>query len=174
MGPDRHVTRGSAANHLLVMNAVIMAGYTTLGVFGTSLARRGIHSRHLVAAGFALSSTALMLIVLDMPGSYLWWSLYGLGAAANVLTFPVLNEGFAREMSGRTNTTLNLFMFVGSFSAQWGIGIVVDLMRALFAFDEAGGLRVAFAAIVVGNVATYAWFAYGWKRHRPHASAATA
>ena len=129
-------------------------------------------SRHLVAAGFALSGVALMLIVLEVPGSYLWWSLYGLGAAANVLAFPVLNEGFGREMSGRTNTTLNLSMFVGSFAAQWGIGIVVDLVRTMFAFDEAGGLRVAFAVIVVGNVATYAWFAYGWKRHRLHTSVA--
>ena len=165
-------TRAEAANHLLAMNAVIMAGYTALGIFGTRLARRGIHSHHLVAGGYALNIAALMLIVLEVPGSYLLWSLYGLGAVVNVLGFTVLNEGFGREMAGRTNTTLNLVMFVGSFLAQWGIGIVVDLMRAAYGFDEAAGLRVAFAVVLVGAVATYAWFAYGWKRHRLHAPAA--
>jgi MFS family permease len=165
------VTRASAADHLLAMNAVIMLGYVALGFFGTRLARRGIHSRHLFAAGFALSVAALMLIVLKLPGGYLWWSLYGAGAAVNVLGFTVLNEGFGRDMAGRTNTTLNLFMFVGSFLSQWGIGVVVDLMRTMYGFDDAGGLRVAFTVIIIGDVATYAWFAYGWKRHRLHAPA---
>ena len=163
-------TRASAANHLLAMNAVVMLGYAALGFFGTKLARRGIHSRHLFAAGFALSVVALALIVLELPGGYLWWSLYGLGAAVNVLGFTVLNEGFGRDMAGRTNTTLNLFMFALSFLSQWGIGVIVDLMRTMFGLDDAGGLRVAFTVILVGDVAAYAWFAYGWKRHRFHAS----
>jgi predicted MFS family arabinose efflux permease len=165
------VTRASAADHLLAMNAVVMIGYAALGIFGTRLARRGVHSRHLVAGGYALNIAALMLIVLEVPGGYIWWSLYGLGAAVNVLGFTVLNEGFGREMAGRTNTTLNLIMFVGSFLAQWGIGIVVDLMRAAYGVDQAAGLRVAFAVILVGDIATYAWFAYGWKRHRLHVPA---
>lgn len=163
-------TRAGAANHLLAMNAVIMAGFVVLGFFGTRLARRGIHSRHLLAAGFALNVAALMIILLEVPGSHVWWSLYGLGAAVNVLAFTVLNEGFGRDMSGRTNTTLNLLMFVVSFLLQWGIGIVVDLMRSMYGVDAAGGLRVAFAAIFIGDVATYAWFAYGWKRHRLRSS----
>jgi hypothetical protein len=165
-------TRAEAANHLLAMNAVVMVGYVALGIFGTRLARRGIHARHLVAGGYALNIAALMLIVLEVPASYLLWSLYGLGAVVNVLGFTVLNEGFGREMAGRTNTTLNLVMFVGSFLAQWGIGIVVDLMRAAYGFDDAAGLRVAFAVVLVGAIATYAWFAYGWKRHRLHVPAA--
>jgi len=163
-------TRAIAADHLLAMNAVVMVGYAALGFFGTRLALRGIQSRHLFAAGFALNVAALILILFEVPGSYLWWSLYGLGAAANVLGFTVLNEGFGREMAGRANTTLNLFMFVGSFLAQWGIGLVVDLMRTLFGLDDAGGLRAAFAVVVILDVAAYAWFARGWKRHRPHTS----
>jgi hypothetical protein len=162
------VTRASAANHLLTMNAVIIVGYIALGFFGTRLARHGIQSRHLVAAGFAINIAALALILADAPGRFLWWSLYGLGAAVNVLAFPVLNEGFGRDMAGRANTTLNLIMFVSSFLAQWSIGVIVDWMRTLFGLDEAGGLCVSFAVILAGDVATYAWFAYGWQRHRLH------
>ncbi len=162
------VTRAAAANHLLAMNAVIIAGYAAIGFFGTSLARRDIHSRHLFAAGFGLNCAALAIILLEVPGSYLWWSLYGLGACVNVLGFTVLNEGFARDIAGRANTALNLVMFGGSFLTQWGIGVVVDLMRTAFGFGNASGLRIAFAAILLGDAAAFAWFAYGWKRHRLH------
>jgi len=59
-------TRADAADYLLAMNAAVMAGYVALGILGMRLARRGIHSRHLVAGGFALNIAALALIVLEM------------------------------------------------------------------------------------------------------------
>ncbi len=167
-------TRAMAANHLLAMNAVIMFGYVALGLFGTRLARRGIHPRHLFGAGFAVNTCALLMIVLGAPGSYLWWTLYGLGAAVNVLGFTVLGEGFGRELAGRASTALNLLMFIGSFAAQWGIGVIVDGARTAFALDTASGLRTGFAAILVGNFLTYGWFVRGWRRHgaRPVPAAA--
>ena len=70
-------------------------------------ARRGIHARHLYAAGFAINRGALAL---DRAGARrpLWWSLFtGLGAASNVLGFTALGEGIPRELTGRLNTTLN-------------------------------------------------------------------
>ncbi len=158
-------SRATAANHLFLMNFVIMLGYVALGFTGTALARRGIEARHIFAAGFALSAVALIVIWSGAPGSYLWWSLYGLGAAVNVLAFTTLNEGFGRDFAGRTNTTLNLLMFGGSFLTQWGIGVVVDAARAWFGLDAAGALRAAFAIVMTGNVITYAWFVRGWRRH---------
>jgi MFS family permease len=159
-------SRAVAANHLLAMNAVIMLGYLALGMFGTPLARRGIQARHLFAMGFALSVGSLAFIVLRAPGTYVWWSLYGLGAAVNVLGFTVLNEGFGRDLAGRTNTALNLLMFSGSFVTQWGIGVLVDATRIAYDLDTAGGLRVAFAIILLGDLAAYAWFVRGWRQHR--------
>ncbi len=167
-----HITRAAAANHLFAMNLVIMIGYTCLGFFGTRLARRGIEARHLFAGGFAMSALALVVINSQMPGSYLWWPLYGLGAAVNVLAFTTLNEGFGRELAGRTNTTLNLLMFGGSFVTQWGIGVVVDAARSYWSLDNAGGLRVAFAIVMVGDILTYGWFIRGWRRHGVVAPAA--
>ena len=170
------LSRAIAARHLLVMGAVILAGYLLLGMFATRLARQGIHARHLFAAGFALNALALAAIVLHVPGSWLWWGLYGLGAAVNVLAFTVLNEGFGKELAGRANTALNLMMFMGSFVTQWGIGLVVDWARAGLGLGTAGGLKLAFAVVLAGNALTYAWFAFGWRRHarvRAHAPAPT-
>ncbi len=86
----------------------------------------------------------------------------------NVLAFTVLNEGFGRDLAGRTNTTLNLLMFGGSFITQWGIGVFADAARAAWALDAAGGLKAAFVVILVGDVLTYLWFLRGWKRYSVH------
>jgi predicted MFS family arabinose efflux permease len=163
------LSRAAAASHLLAMGVVMLAAYLFLGLFATELDRRGIRARHLFAAGFTLNAIALALIVGNVPGGIVWWSLYGLGATANILAFPVLNEGFPRELTARANTAANLVMFVGSFATQWGIGLVVDAARAAMGVDTGTGLRYAFALVLILDLATLAWFAVHWKRYAVHA-----
>lgn len=158
------LSRASAASYLLAMSVVILAGYLGLGLFATALMRRGVHARHLFAAGFTINAAAFVFIVLDAPGGPVWWTLYGFGAAANVLAFAVLNEGFPRELAGRTNTAMNLCMFIGSFATQWGIGVVADLARSWSGVDGATALRHAFTLVGLLELATLAWFFRGWKR----------
>jgi predicted MFS family arabinose efflux permease len=157
--------RASAARHLLLMGVVTLLGYVLLGTFATRLARDGIYARHLFAAGFGLNVLGLGTILVGLPGSYLWWSLYGLGAAVNVLGFTVLNDGFARELAGRANTALNLVMFTVSFAVQWGIGVMIDLAHRALGFDDVNGLKLAFTVIFVLEAAAFAWFAAGWRQH---------
>ena len=170
-GYDRDI----AARHLFAMGTVMLAGYLGLGLFATRLAGHGIGPRHLFAAGFLLNILAFAAIVRELPGTYAWWSFYGLGAATNVLAFNTLNEGFATEFAGRANTALNLLMFTGGFVVQWGIGLVVDAVHATSGLDAPGGLRFAFSLVLALDVLTYAWFAWGWRRHAPfsHATLAT-
>ncbi len=168
------MTRAAAARHLLAMGVVALAGYLFLGLFATGLARRGIHPRHVFGAGFALNALALALIVAEIPGSYLWWPLYGLGACANILAFAVLNEGFPTELAARANTAANLMMFTGSFAAQWGVGLIADAVRAATGGDAATGLRYAFAVVLAIDLATLAWFVRGWRRHALHEPAEAA
>ena len=70
-----------------------------------------------------------------------------------------------RELTGRVNTALNLLMFSGSFLSQWGIGVIVDAARIELRTDTAGGLGLAFAVSLGIQLATYAWFMIGWRRH---------
>jgi MFS family permease len=166
------LTRAAAAGRLLALSVAILAGYLVLGLFATGLARRGIRARHLFALGFTLNAIGLAAIVLRLPGDFAWWSLYGLGAAANVLAFAVLNEGFPSELAGRANTAANLIMFAGSFATQWGIGLVVDALRAATGVDTATALRQAFALVLVLDLLTLAWFYVGWRRFARHVPAA--
>jgi len=157
--------RAVAAQHLLVMGLTMLAGYVALGLFSTRLARLGAHPRHLFGLGFALNALALVAIVAEIPGSWLWWSAYGLGATVNVLGFTVVTDGFGAGLAGRASTALNLLMFIGSFSAQWGIGVAIDVAHAGLGLDLAGGLRLALGSVLVLYAAAFAWFAWGWRRH---------
>lgn len=159
-------SRAVAADHLLVVGLVILAGYLALGSFATKLRRRGIEPRHIFAAGFGLHLAMLTLIIAGaFPSTYIAWAVYGLGSGVNVLGFTMLGEGFPRELTARANTALNLVMFLGSFSMQSGIGIVADAARAWLGVDAAGGLRVAFGLVAVAQALAYTWFALGWRRH---------
>ena len=166
--------RATAARHLLVMSVVMLAGYLLLGLLAVRLARHGLRPQHLFAAGFALNTVALAALLAQIPGTYSWWALYGLGASANILAFTVLNDGFATELAGRANTALNLLTFVGSFAAQWGVGLIVDAARARLGLDTAGGLKLAFAVVLVVDALALAWFALGWRRHAGHVRALAA
>jgi hypothetical protein len=157
--------RAEAARHLLAMSVVMLGGYVAVGLFATHLAKQGLRPRHLYGAGFALNALALAAILAELPGTTLWWSLYGLGATATVLAYTVLNEGFAAELAARANTALNLLVFVGSFATQWGIGLLVDAARVALGLGEADGLRLAFAVVLSADLLGCAWFAYGWRRH---------
>ena len=166
--------RAVAARHLLWMGVGMFGGFLGLGLFATRVARRGLRSCHLFAIGFAVSIAALAVIFAQVPGTYVWWTVYGLGASTNILAFTVLNEGFAPELAGRANTALNLFAFGGGFVAQWGIGLVVDAARAALHIDAAGGLKIAFSLVLLLDLLSYAWFAWGWRRHASLAQAPVA
>ena len=159
------MTRQEAADRLLALGIVIMAGYLLLGMFAPRLSARGIAPRHLFASGVVMHIVALAAILAGIPGSYGWWSLYGMGAAVNVLAFTVLSAGFAKELAARANTALNLLMFAGSFVTQWGIGIIAEMSRLHLRLDNAGGLRLAFGVVLALDALSLAWFAYGWRRH---------
>ena len=71
----------------------------------------------------------------------------------------VLCEGFAKALAGRANTTLNLLMFGGSFATQWGIGVVVDLVRAALGGRQCGRPRASRSRSCSSPTSlAYAWF----------------
>jgi len=160
-------TRSVAADHLLVMGLTTLGGYAALALLATRLARVGVLPRHMFAAGFGLQTLALALIVARVPFTYMTWAIYGFTAAVNILGYTLLNEGFPRDLAARANTALNLAVFAVSFAMQWGIGLMADAARAWLGVDTAGGLRVAFTAVLCGEILGCVWFALGWRRHAP-------
>ena len=56
----------------------------------------------------------------------LWCGFFGC-ATAVVLSYSLFSRRYPKEMAGRVNTALNVFVFAGMFSGQWAVGAILSL-----------------------------------------------
>ena len=114
------------ARGLLAVNVAMIVGYLGFGRAADAWQRRGRNTVSLLAGGVALSSLSLALLVLGVKLLLLWLIFVGAGTSV-VLAYSILSRRLPKAMAGRANTAINVFGFVGMFSGQWGIGLVLDL-----------------------------------------------
>jgi hypothetical protein len=158
--------RGAAALHLLLMSTGMLAGFLLIAVGLGALTRRGLTPERVLQAGIGLGISATFLIVLGVgPTGVLWWILGFVFSIGN-LAYALLQRHFPRALAGRVNTALNLLVFLGAFSIQWGFGALVEVLRE-------GGLplrsafQASFAILLAMQVASWLWYARPGARALP-------
>jgi len=52
--------------------------------------------------------------------------LFAAGGSFALLLYAQANTLFPLRLTGRVVTAINLFMFLGGFALQWGIGVVIE------------------------------------------------
>jgi len=68
--------------------------------------------------------------------------------------YGVMSGLFAPHLSGRVTTSINLMAFVGAFVVQWGLGGLLDTLRA-GGIDAADSLRIAFVILLAAQVLSF-------------------
>lgn len=150
--------RAAAARHLTGMNVAMLAGYLVIGLVATPLARRGITAAHLVGFGVPVAIATLLLVVTEAtPHTLVLWTTFGGFACFGTLLYAANARNFPVELAGRANTALNVTVFLGAFGLQWGIGALIDLLRARGS-DPAAAHRAAFWILLVLQVLAFALF----------------
>ena len=163
-------SRTEAANHLAAMSVAMLFAYLSIGLLSTRLARRGIGTFELVGGGMALGLLTLLAIISEaVDQHYLLWIAYGVFSSCGTLAYALTGAGFRVSLSGRANSTLNLVVFAGAFGLQWGMGGLIDLLRAS-GHSAASAHHDAFVALFVLQAVACSWLFLG--RRRPAASAA--
>jgi predicted MFS family arabinose efflux permease len=119
-------TPAEVARGLLAVNAAMIGGYLVFGRAADALQRRGRSVLPLLAGGVAASSFCLALVIAGVKSLFLWCAFVA-AATAVVLGYSIVTRRYPKAMAGRANTAINVFGFVGMFSGQWGIGVVLDL-----------------------------------------------
>lgn len=151
-------SRAIAADHLAAMSLAMLFTYIGIGLLSTRLARRGIPPVRLFAGGVGLSMAMFGLITFEaLPNTYLLWVAYGVCAGFGTLGYSQTAAGFPLHLAGRATTTYNLLVFAGGFGAQWGMGLLIDLLTQLGQTD-AGALRVVFLVLLALQTAAFLWF----------------
>jgi predicted MFS family arabinose efflux permease len=124
--------RAAVAEVLLAMAIATTLGFAASGAIADHLARRGIAPLTVLKAGATLNSLLTLMLALGVKTAAVpVWIALALVAPASALAHALLTHRFGRALAGRANTAANLLVFVGAFSAQWGIGAIVNLWPAV-------------------------------------------
>jgi predicted MFS family arabinose efflux permease len=120
-------TQAEVAQALLLFNVVMIAGYLGFGRVSDSMTRHGRSTLPLLAGGVATASACLGLVVLGVrTGAIVLWCGFFACATASVLSYSLFSRRYSKEMVGRVNSALNVAVFVGMFSGQWAVGLVLN------------------------------------------------
>jgi len=147
-------SRALAADHLFWLNIGMLAGQLSIGAWATPLARRGFTPLHMMQVGLFLSMVVLGLILVEVGPTLLLWCVLGYVSATGAQMYGVVAGLFPMKLSGRVTTCINLMAFVGAFAVQWGLGGLLDVLRAS-GMDGAQSLRVAFMILLAAQVASF-------------------
>jgi predicted MFS family arabinose efflux permease len=121
-------TQAEVAQALLAFNVVMIAGYLGFGRVADAMTRAGRSTLPLLVGGVATASFCLLLLVLGVrTGALVLWCLFFGSATAVVLSYSLFSRRYPKEMAGRVNSALNVSVFVGMFSGQWAVGLVINL-----------------------------------------------
>ena len=152
--------RSNVAGTLLLVAAAMIAGFIFLGAAAERLSRFGIKPITVAVTGMTIFMTILLMLALELTVvSVPLWILFGFFGTSGIVPYAVLSQSFPSHLSGRVNTALNLLVFVMAFSAQWGIGSVIEMWPIQTGGGYAPeGYRAAFIIMLAAQVVAWIWF----------------
>ena len=129
--------------------------------------RRGLPALRVVAIGLSLSVLLQgLMVLLPYPQSWWLWVPFAVVITVTTLGQTHVSLAFPTALVGRANSAFNLTLFVGAFSLQWGIGLLLDWFVAL-GWRNADAMRMAFACYVLLQVFTLWQFLRQWSIEAP-------
>jgi MFS family permease len=153
-----------AATGLFWINVSMLCTFWTWGLVNPWLVRRGLHADLLIARGLPLSFVVLAIIIVAAESLGGWttmaYAVYCMTCTFVSLSQPAVGMAFPPALAGRALSAYNLVIFSGVFVVQWGIGLMIDLFRALGLAQTAAfqGAWIVFLACCVG---AYLYFVAG-------------
>lgn len=152
--------RVTVATYLAFVAGAMIVGFVVLGTVAERLSRLGIRPMRVAAVGMTIFMLLLATIALGWTPFVLQiWMLFGFFGTTSIIPYAVLSQSFATELAGRVITGLNLLVFLGAFSAQWGIGALIDLWpRTASGGYAPAGYRAALLVMLALQVAAMLWY----------------
>lgn len=152
--------RDMIARVLLMIAAAMVTGFILMGAAAERLSRLGIKPIVIAVAGMTAFMITQGLLTLEVTSwSRTLWVLFGIFGTTGIIPYAVLSQSFPLHLSGRVNTGVNLLVFIAAFSAQWGIGAIINLWPGTAAGGYApAGYQAGFAMILCLQVIALLWF----------------
>jgi MFS family permease len=156
----------AAAGGLFTINLCMLATFWTWGLVNPWLARRGFGTDRLIAWGGPASLIVLAIIIIAGPAAGAGTlALFCIASTFVSLAQPAVGMAFPPALAGRALSAYNLVIFLGVFTVQWGIGLLVDGFRAA-GLTEVSAFRAALAVFLGCSVMSYGYFLWAQSHNR--------
>jgi predicted MFS family arabinose efflux permease len=151
--------RNEVAGMLWWIAVAMMIGYFTFGSLAGRLSRHGIRPTAVAAGGMGMFIVIQLLLVFKPSLTFPLWLGFGFFGTSCILPYAIVSQSFPKQLTGRSNTALNLLVFVGAFAAQWLIGAVIGCWPTTAAGGyHPDGYRAAFLLLIGFQLPAVAWF----------------
>ena len=108
--------------------------------------------------GLPISYLSLLVIIISGENAgALHFTIYILTSIVLTLTQPAVALSFPTSLAGKSLTSFNLLIFIGTFIMQWGIGLIIDLSQFL-GKGEIQSFQISFSAYLLICIFSYLYF----------------
>lgn len=153
------LSNSQAAQNMFWISAVLMLGYLTLGFLTRRISKAGGDEDQIMLIGMGLSLIMFALQIFQGSDSSVWgWLLHAFLISSGIMTYATCNKPFPKKLTGRSSTALNLLIFVGAFSLQWGIGLGIDAFTAM-GLSSTDAMRLSLAVLWLMQLGSWLWYA---------------
>ena len=91
------------------------------------------------------------------PWTWVLWILFAALVTVTTLAQMHVSLAFPPHQVGRANSAFNLTLFIGAFSIQWGIGVVIDLFAAQ-GWSASASMRLAWGVYLAIQIVALIMF----------------
>jgi len=147
-----------SATGLFWINTTMLIAFLTWGYFLPKFRKYGLEAVKLMKYGLPISYLALLVIIFSGENAgAVHFTIYILTSIVLTLTQPAVAMSFSTSMAGKSLTSFNLLIFLGTFIMQWGIGLVIDLSQFL-GKGETQSFQISFFVYFIICVLCYLYF----------------
>ena len=152
-----------SATGLFWINTTMLVAFFSFGYILPKITKIGIESMRLMKIGLPISYLSLIvIIILGENAGAIYFTIYLLTSIVLTLTQPAVALSFPTSLAGKSLTSFNLLIFVGTFVMQWGIGLIIDLSQ-YFGKSEIQSFKISFFVYFLICIVSYLYFIYNNK-----------
>jgi len=147
-----------SATGLFWINFTALIGFFLWGYFLPKISKYGLNSFKLMKFGLPISYLVLLSIIIkgSNAGAFLF-TIYILTSIVLTLVQPAVGLSFPKRLAGKSLTSYNLVIFLGTFIMQWGMGLIIDFSHSM-GKSEILSFQISFFVYFILCIFSYIFF----------------
>jgi len=147
-----------SATGLFWINTTMLIAFFVWGYILPKINKLGIDTMKLLKFGLPISYLSLLVIIISGENAgAIHFIIYMLTSIVLSLTQPAVAMRFSTSLAGKSLTSFNLLIFLGTFIMQWGIGLIIDLSQ-FYGKEEIQSFQISFFVYLMICVLCYLYF----------------